>query len=398
MRRDWEEEEVEALLQVVLDLNLFAAIDGRRPRNAQVFARLSSELSQMGIKRTPEQCRTKLKNVRLAYNKLKIKQSISGAAACRVPHQNLLEQLLGGRPAATLHEATIDLGTNVHQSATEDRRSSATVSGSRVRGSATFSGSRVPSSASDSGSSVLSAVSDIGSSELGSGSDSGSSVLGSDCGSSVLGSASDSGSSVLGSDCGSSVLGSASDSGSSVLGSDCGSSVLGSASNSGSRVPDSASVGGSRAPGSASHSGSRVVESSASVTGISDVPSAAHARWPTRSESVDDGLESASCIGLSQTPRAISQREARKAKRAKTDSSWDGFFSIWQTKADENLECQRQLIAAEDANLVISREQLEASKEANAQLARAVDALIAATAPRYHGCPFPMPGPSNRGN
>ena len=36
MKRDWTEEEVGVMLSVVLDLNLFAAIDGRRARNAQV--------------------------------------------------------------------------------------------------------------------------------------------------------------------------------------------------------------------------------------------------------------------------------------------------------------------------------------------------------------------------
>lgn len=36
MKKDWTDEEVEALLGVVIDLDLVAAIDGRRARNAQV--------------------------------------------------------------------------------------------------------------------------------------------------------------------------------------------------------------------------------------------------------------------------------------------------------------------------------------------------------------------------
>lgn len=76
-----------------------------------MFANLAENLARMGIERTAEQCRTKLKSVRLAYNKFKVRQAISGAAARRIPHQDILEQLLGGRPAANLHEATMDLGT-----------------------------------------------------------------------------------------------------------------------------------------------------------------------------------------------------------------------------------------------------------------------------------------------
>ena len=39
MKKDWSTEEVGFLLRVVLDLNLYAAIDGRRARNAQVSFR-----------------------------------------------------------------------------------------------------------------------------------------------------------------------------------------------------------------------------------------------------------------------------------------------------------------------------------------------------------------------
>ena len=73
-----------------------------------MFAKLAEDLARMGIERTPEQCRTKLKNVRLAY-KYKVKQAISGAAARRILHQDILELLLGVRPAAYHHEGTMDL-------------------------------------------------------------------------------------------------------------------------------------------------------------------------------------------------------------------------------------------------------------------------------------------------
>ena len=40
MKSDWTEEEVEVVLSIVLDLSLFAAIDGRRIGNAQVIHKI----------------------------------------------------------------------------------------------------------------------------------------------------------------------------------------------------------------------------------------------------------------------------------------------------------------------------------------------------------------------
>ena len=95
---------------------------------------------------------------------------------------------------------------------------------------------------------------------------------------------------------------------------------------------------------------------------------------------------------LSQTPRAVSQRNARASTRKNKAPRWDDFLVVWEKQVAENIECQRQLVAAEDAHLAISRQQLEASREANALLARAVDALVAvAAASRFPAYPYPFP-------
>ena len=65
----------------------------------------------MGYDRPAQVCRTKLKTLRLRFNSLARARARSGAGSgVDMPHQDLLQELLGGRPVATSTSSTMDLG------------------------------------------------------------------------------------------------------------------------------------------------------------------------------------------------------------------------------------------------------------------------------------------------
>ncbi|XP_043241667.1 uncharacterized protein DDB_G0271670-like [Amphibalanus amphitrite] len=109
--KHWTEDEERALLRIVQEKNLLGAIDGRRARNSQIFQCLSEAMGDMGYDRPAEVCRTKLKTLRLRFNSLARARARSGAGSGEdMPHQDLLQELLGGRPVATSTGSTMDLG------------------------------------------------------------------------------------------------------------------------------------------------------------------------------------------------------------------------------------------------------------------------------------------------
>lgn len=118
------------------------------------------------------------------------------------------------------------------------------------------------------------------------------------------------------------------------------------------------------------HSPVPVAPSEASSSG------SGHRRWPHESPA-EAGPDSDD--GLSHTPRAVRQRQARASKR--NGNSWEDFLTLWKAKMEEDRRTQQRMATAEAAALQLGHQQLAATMEANAQLARAVDALVNMAAP-----------------
>ena len=70
------------------------------PPVSQIYNDLSVSLSALGINATAEQVKVKLKNLKRLYQERRRKMACSGAAAAPpLQHQELLDELLAGRPS-----------------------------------------------------------------------------------------------------------------------------------------------------------------------------------------------------------------------------------------------------------------------------------------------------------
>ena len=69
MAAGWTTEETRALVSVWGQANVQSELDGVT-RNRSVFEGIAKELSDMGIEKTWQQCRTKIKNLTQKYRKV----------------------------------------------------------------------------------------------------------------------------------------------------------------------------------------------------------------------------------------------------------------------------------------------------------------------------------------
>ena len=79
---------------------------------SQIYGELSAKLKELNILASPDQVKIKLKNLKRIYQERKRTMARSGAAAAPpLPHQDLLDELLAGRPstAAASGEMGLDL-------------------------------------------------------------------------------------------------------------------------------------------------------------------------------------------------------------------------------------------------------------------------------------------------
>lgn len=71
-------------------------------KNAEIFSIISSRLHERGFARTTEQCRDKLKKIRLQYLKVRDSLRRSGSSAeerDKFPWYNLVDQTIGNKPS-----------------------------------------------------------------------------------------------------------------------------------------------------------------------------------------------------------------------------------------------------------------------------------------------------------
>lgn len=94
------EQETTVFLQLCIDKQILAIIDGKRYKHIEIFKMLEPEVEKHSYKKSADQMKLKLKNLKLAYFKYRRDNSVSGAATSRCAFYNELEILYGCRPTA----------------------------------------------------------------------------------------------------------------------------------------------------------------------------------------------------------------------------------------------------------------------------------------------------------
>lgn len=94
----WSDDEVKALLSVWREASIQKELDGA-VRNKAVFSKIAKRLQDAGFEKDWVQCRVKVKNLKTLYKKVKDNNARSGRARIVCPHFELLDSILGARPA-----------------------------------------------------------------------------------------------------------------------------------------------------------------------------------------------------------------------------------------------------------------------------------------------------------
>ena len=95
----WSHEEILALIRVWSDQSIQDLLR-RATRTADIYKKISEELElQAGHKRTPKQCKDKLKNLRQFYKDIKDGHEKSGYNSDNWPYFEMIDAVLGDRPA-----------------------------------------------------------------------------------------------------------------------------------------------------------------------------------------------------------------------------------------------------------------------------------------------------------
>lgn len=102
----WKDDEVLALINIWGDDVIQAQLEGCK-RNKLVYEKVSKSMIQAGYPRMAEQCREKVKKLKMEYKKIKDKHRITGTGRKKWKFLEPLEQVLGDKPT-TLPPAVID--------------------------------------------------------------------------------------------------------------------------------------------------------------------------------------------------------------------------------------------------------------------------------------------------
>ena len=94
----WSDDEVKALLSVWREASIPKELDGA-VRNKAVLSKIAKRLQDAGFEKDWVQCRAKVKNLKTLYKKVKDSNATSGRARIVCPHFELLDSILGARPA-----------------------------------------------------------------------------------------------------------------------------------------------------------------------------------------------------------------------------------------------------------------------------------------------------------
>ena len=114
MAGSWSKEETLKLIEIWGNDAIQAQLEGCK-RNQEVFSRIAAEMSEAGFERTAQQCRDKIKKLKVEYRKIKDKRKRTGEG--RYPewdYFDALDAILGHKPATEPPVVINSLGTSVN--------------------------------------------------------------------------------------------------------------------------------------------------------------------------------------------------------------------------------------------------------------------------------------------
>ena len=106
----WTEEQTEFMLNVLKELNILKFMDGRKTRNGELFKKVALKMVEAGFPRTPEQIRSRWKNVKKAFFRAKRDNGVSGRGRTTCPFYDVIDDLLGSRPLSLVENNGVDSG------------------------------------------------------------------------------------------------------------------------------------------------------------------------------------------------------------------------------------------------------------------------------------------------
>ena len=115
----WSDSEVSCLITIWGDASIQEQLDGAT-RNKSIYLRISRKLQDNGYERDWQECRTKIKNLKGDYKKVKDHNAVIGNSrkTCKFFHK--LDAILGHRPASA-PSSLLDTGSSSMLSATESQ-------------------------------------------------------------------------------------------------------------------------------------------------------------------------------------------------------------------------------------------------------------------------------------
>lgn len=96
--KSWADSEVQALLSIYSTEEIQRGFESSS-RNVKIFASISLQLASFGFNRTAKQCRDKIKKLKQDYKKIKDHNNKSGSDRKTSKWYDLLDAILGHRPA-----------------------------------------------------------------------------------------------------------------------------------------------------------------------------------------------------------------------------------------------------------------------------------------------------------
>ena len=98
MSANWTDREVFRLINCWSEEGIQEQLEDSR-RNKHVYDKLSRSLAEHDIKKTGEQCRTKVKKIRQEYKKFKDNHNLTGRGSIQWKYFKKLDKIFGTRPA-----------------------------------------------------------------------------------------------------------------------------------------------------------------------------------------------------------------------------------------------------------------------------------------------------------
>ena len=129
----WSHDEILALIRVWSDQSIQGLLGDNPTRTADIYKKIAEGLErEAGYQRTPKQCKDKLKNLKQFYKDVKDGHERSGYNRDNWPYFELIDAILGDRPA-TRPPVVVDTTIQAVSDGSPEQRSTSSTSRSTAR-------------------------------------------------------------------------------------------------------------------------------------------------------------------------------------------------------------------------------------------------------------------------